>query len=157
MVSRNTEADGTAYTVSVDSADPAMTTGISAHDRALTARALVDPSAGPTSFRRPGHVFPLRAKDGGVRERKGHTEATIEFCRLAGKRPAGVLSELVVDGERVEGKAERRDSGMMRGEECVKFGRKWGIKVCTIEALLEYLGGSEDGHGKKVMMVNGHT
>ena len=74
-----------------------------------------------------------------MRERRGHTEATIEFCRLAGKRLAGALCELVLEGEEVEGKTERREGGMMRQDGCLKFGKKWGIKVCTIEDLVEYL------------------
>ncbi|KAI4160353.1 MAG: hypothetical protein LQ342_005849 [Letrouitia transgressa] len=139
MVACNTEVDGTAYTVSVDAAVPSMTTGISAHDRAMTCRMLAEPKSSAIDFRRPGHVFPLQARDGGVRERKGHTEATIEFCRLSGKRHAGALCELVRDGEKVEGRTERRGGGMMRGAECLRFGKKWGIKVCTIEDLVGYL------------------
>lgn len=139
MVSHNTELDGTAYTVSVDAAHASMTTGISAHDRAVTCRTLASASSAPDSFRRPGHVFPLRARDRGVAERRGHTEATVEFCRLAGKRPVGALCELVLDGEEVEGRPERRNGDMMRAEECLKFGKTWGIRVCTIDDLVEYL------------------
>ena len=139
MVFNNTEIDGTAYTISVDALEADMTTGISAHDRALTCRTLALSSSSPASFRRPGHVFPLKAKDGGVRERRGHTEATIEFCKLAGKRPAGAICELVMEGEEVGGMTERREGGMMRRDGCLKFGRKWGIKVCTIEDLVDYL------------------
>ncbi len=139
MVQKNTEADGTAYTVSVDSADATMTTGISAHDRALTCRMLASPSSQPSSFRRPGHVFPLRARTGGVRERRGHTEATIELCRLAGKQPAGALCELVEEGREIEGQTEVDEVDMMRRDGCLKFGKKWGIKVCTIDDLVDYL------------------
>ncbi len=139
MVQKNTEADGTAYTVSVDSADATMTTGISAHDRALTCRMLASPSSQPTSFRRPGHVLPLRARSGGVRERRGHTEATIELCKLAGKRPAGVLCELVEGGIEIEGRTEVDEVDMMRRDGCLKFGKEWGIKVCTIDDLVDYL------------------
>ncbi|MCJ1277039.1 hypothetical protein MMC21_004848 [Puttea exsequens] len=139
MVLNNTEIDGTAYTVSIDAAHKDMTTGISAHDRAFTCRSLASENSTESSFRRPGHVFPLRAKDKGVRERRGHTEATIEFCRLASKRPAGALCELVLDGEEVEGRPERRYGDMMRASGCLTFGRKWGIRVCTIDDLVEYV------------------
>ena len=149
---KNSEVDGTAYTISVDAVADGMTTGISAHDRAMTCRKLSEPGAQPGDFRRPGHVFPLRAREGGVRQRRGHTEATVEFCRLAGKREVGAICELVEEGEEVvelfKGKGtgiartERTipgGGGMMRGEACLAFGRRWGIKVCTIEALVEYL------------------
>ena len=141
--SRNTEVDGTAYTVSVDAAakqpDVIMTTGISAHDRALTCRTLASPFATASSFRRPGHVFPLRARDRGVRERRGHTEATIEFCKLAGKRHVGALAELVDDGEEVGKRAERKKAGMMTRDKCLRFGMEWGIRVVTIEDLVDFI------------------
>lgn len=153
MVTENADPKGTAYTVSIDSNDPSVTTGISAHDRTLACRMLADPRAKPESFRRPGHIIPLRAKSGGVRERKGHTEATIDFCRLAGKAPAGVIAELVEDGELVEGVPEiRGNNGMMRRDGCLKFGKRWGIKVCTIEDLIEYLTKTE---GSPLPVVNG--
>ncbi|KAL8805351.1 MAG: hypothetical protein Q9182_002025 [Xanthomendoza sp. 2 TL-2023] len=139
MVSANADPNRTAYTVSVDAAAPSITTGISAHDRALTCRTLASPNAIASSVRRPGHVFPLQARDGGIRERRGHTEAAVEFCRLAGKAPVGVICELVEDGEEVEAKAERVSGGMMRRDGCLKFGRRWGLKVCTIEDLVEYV------------------
>lgn len=139
MVAKNTESHGTAYTISVDLAHPSVTTGISSADRAATCRALADPKTQSHDFRRPGHVFPLRARSGGVRERPGHTEAAVEFCRLAGMPPVGVICELVVDGEEVPGKAERLDGGMMRRDGCLEFGRRWGLKVCTIESLIGYL------------------
>ncbi|GIK05902.1 3,4-dihydroxy 2-butanone 4-phosphate synthase [Aspergillus viridinutans] len=140
MVVENADPKGTAYTISIDSSDPSVTTGISAQDRALTCRTLASPTAKFEDFRRPGHIIPLEAKSGGVRERKGHTEATVEFCRLAGKTPAGVIAELVEDGELVEGIPEiRGNNGMMRRDGCLKFGKRWGIKVCTIEDLVEYL------------------
>lgn len=149
----NTDAEGTAYTVSVDALHPSMSTGISAHDRALTSNLLASKEARPEDFQRPGHLFPLRAREGGVRERRGHTEATVEFCRLAGKRPAGVLCELVEEGvERHAGKTkipEVEGAEMRRRESCVMFGRQWGIPVCTIEALVKYLDGRDavDGEG----------
>lgn len=84
-----------------------------------------------------------------MRQRKGHTEAAVEFCRLAGKSPAGVIAELVEDGEIVEGVPEiSGNNGMMRRDGCLKFGRKWGIKVCTIEDLVEYVERSEAVNGK---------
>ncbi|GAQ02863.1 3,4-dihydroxy-2-butanone 4-phosphate synthase [Aspergillus lentulus] len=140
MVVENADPKGTAYTISIDSSDPSVTTGISAQDRALTCRTLASPTAKFEDFRRPGHIIPLEAKSGGVRERKGHTEAAVEFCRLAGKPPVGVIAELVEDGELVEGIPEiRGNNGMMRRDGCLKFGKRWGIKVCTIEDLVEYL------------------
>ncbi|MCJ1266478.1 3,4-dihydroxy 2-butanone 4-phosphate synthase [Lobaria immixta] len=154
MVLENADPNRTAYTLSIDASHPTITTGISAHDRALTCRTLVSPSATAESFRRPGHVFPLRARDGGIRARKGHTEAAVEFCRLAGKRPAGVICELVEDGEEVEGRAVRREGSMMRRDGCLKFGRRWGLRVCTIEdlvAFVEKTDPSTDG----VAVVNG--
>ncbi|KAI9879578.1 MAG: 3,4-dihydroxy 2-butanone 4-phosphate synthase [Pleopsidium flavum] len=146
MVMENADPNRTAYTLSIDASDPSVTTGISAHDRALTCRTVASPSAKSASFRRPGHVFPLRARDGGIRERTGHTEAAVEFCRLARKQPAGVICELVDDGEEVEGFAERKEGGMMRRDECLKFGKRWGLKVCTIEDLVKYVDNFE-GHG----------
>lgn len=153
MVTENADPKGTAYTVSIDSSDPSVTTGISAHDRALACRTLASRDAQIEDFRRPGHIIPLRAKSGGVRERTGHTEAAVEFCRLAGKAPAGVIAELVEDGEVVEGVPEiRGDNGMMRRDGCLKFGKRWGIRVCTIEDLVEYL---EKTEGMSVPVANG--
>lgn len=140
MVTENADPKGTAYTVTIDSSDDSVTTGISAQDRALTCRTLASPDATIDSFRRPGHIIPLQARPGGVRERKGHTEAAVEFCRLAGKAPAGVIAELVENGEVVEGVPEIvGDNGMMRRDACLAFGKKWGIKVCTIEGMVAYL------------------
>ncbi|KAL8949667.1 MAG: hypothetical protein Q9222_004247 [Ikaeria aurantiellina] len=153
MVKANADPNRTAYTVSIDASDPSITTGISAHDRALTCRELAAPNAAISSFRRPGHVFPLRSRDGGIRERKGHTEAAVEFCRLAGKAPVGVICELVEDGEEVTGRAERREGGMMRRDGCLKFGRKYGLKVCTIDDLVEHV--EKNTTGDK--LPNGHA
>ncbi|KAI9814644.1 MAG: 3,4-dihydroxy 2-butanone 4-phosphate synthase [Pycnora praestabilis] len=138
MVTANADPKRTAYTLSVDSSDPSVTTGISAHDRALTCRTLASSSATPDSFRRPGHILPLQARPGGVLERTGHTEAAVDLCRLSGKAMAGVICELVEDGEEVEGRPERIDPDMMRRDGCLNFGKKWGLKVCTIEDLVEY-------------------
>ncbi|KAI0477328.1 3,4-dihydroxy-2-butanone 4-phosphate synthase [Xylariaceae sp. FL0804] len=139
MVPDNEDPRATAYTVSVDAADPSVTTGIGAHDRALTVRALADPAATPASLRRPGHVFPLRARPGGVRARRGHTEAAIDFCRLAGRAEAAAICEIVDDGAEVRGRAVRTDPGMLRGEGCIAFARKWGLRVCTIEDLANHI------------------
>lgn len=138
----------TAYTISIDCDSPETSTGISAHDRALTCRTLAKQGVKSSEFRRPGHVFPLMARDGGVRQRTGHTEAAVEFCRLAGKRPVGVICEIVDDGEEVDGQARRilrsevdgsEGNGMMRRDGCLEFGKKWGLKVCTIADLVEYV------------------
>ncbi|KIW16383.1 3,4-dihydroxy-2-butanone-4-phosphate synthase [Exophiala spinifera] len=155
MVADSEDPHRTAYTISIDSNDASVTTGISAHDRALTCRTLASSKVSPASFRRPGHLFPLIAKDGGVLERTGHTEAAVEFCRLAGKARAGVISEMVDDGEPVQGQTLMREPGMMRRDACLAFGRKWGLKVCTIEDLVDYV-----QHEKGVAsngVVNGHS
>lgn len=150
MVTENADPKGTAYTITIDSSDESVTTGISAQDRALTCRTLADPDAQIDSFRRPGHIIPLQARAGGVRERKGHTEAAVDFCRLAGKAQAGVIAELVESGETVEGVAEiGGDNGMMRRDACLAFGKRWGIKVCTIEDMVDYLETTE-GSGQPV-------
>lgn len=172
MVGTNANADPnrTAYTVSIDAEHPDTTTGISAFDRALTCRTLASPTANKNSFRRPGHVFPLRAKEGGIRERRGHTEAAVEFCRLAGKRPVGVISELVDDGVEVEEveaedeavvgakkkkkkKAERVGGGMLRRDGCLAFGKKYGLKVCTIEDLVKYVEREEREAGERGLEI----
>ncbi len=139
MVQTNADPNRTAYTVSIDAEHPDTTTGISAFDRALTCRTLASPTATNGSFRRPGHVFPLRAREGGIRERRGHTEAAVEFCRLAGKRPVGVICELVDDGVGAKKTAERVGGGMLRRDGCLAFGKMWGLKVCTIEDLVKYV------------------
>lgn len=144
MVAENQDPHRTAYTITVDANmsddEIPITTGISAHDRAVTARKLADPSSIPSAFRRPGHMIPLQARPGGVRQRQGHTEAAIELCRLAGKRPAALLCEMVLDGEEVvRGRAEFVGGGMMRRDDCLEFGRRWGLKVCTIEDLVAYV------------------
>lgn len=145
MVDHNLDPNRTAYTVTIDAAEGA-TTGISAQDRSLTCQLLADPKVRKEMFRRPGHILPLQAREGGVRTRGGHTEATIDFCQLAGKRPIGVLAEIVEDGEEVEGRAERAGAfGMMRRDGCLAFANKYGLKVVTIEDLIKYL---EDTHGR---------
>lgn len=135
----NADARRTCYTVSVDAVGSG--TGISAVDRARTCNALAGAQARPESFVRPGHILPLRAVDGGVCERQGHTEATVELCRLAGLREVGVIGELVEEGEDSGAGAlgERSGTGMMRRNECLAFGRKYGIRVITIEDLVGYV------------------
>lgn len=139
MVTKNQDPNYTAYTVTIDGNSESTTTGISAQDRSLTCRMLAQSSSTAASFRRPGHIIPLQAREQGVRFRRGHTEAAVDLCRLAGKQPVGVICELITDGTPVEGKTEFVGGGMMRRDECLEFGKKWGIKVCTIEDLVAYM------------------
>ncbi|MFE4216721.1 bifunctional 3,4-dihydroxy-2-butanone-4-phosphate synthase/GTP cyclohydrolase II [Streptomyces sp. NPDC056844] len=128
MVAHNTESMKTAFTVSVDaSAAHGVTTGISAADRATTLRMLAGGHAEPGDFVRPGHVFPLRARSGGVLVRNGHTEAAVDLARLAGLRPAGAIVEIA--GE---------DGVMLRLPELVPFARKHGLTIISIEDLIAY-------------------
>ncbi|KAJ5974787.1 hypothetical protein N7481_008538 [Penicillium waksmanii] len=137
MVTQNSDPKGTAYTIAIDSSADSITTGISAEDRALTCRTLASPNAHVDSFRRPGHIIPLAARPGGVRQRKGHTEAAVDLCRLAGKAPVGVIAELVEDGEIVEGVPEvGGNNGMMRRDGCLRFGERWGIRVVLAADLI---------------------
>ncbi|OJD40429.1 dihydroxy-2-butanone 4-phosphate synthase [Diplodia corticola] len=146
MVVDNADPNRTAYAVSVDaSTRHGISTGISAADRSVTCRLLADDSATAEDFRRPGHILPLQSRDGGVRQRRGHTEAATELCRLAKLPEAGVICELITDGEEKEGVAERVGGGMMRRDECLAFGKRFGIKVCTIEDLVRYV---EETEGK---------
>jgi 3,4-dihydroxy 2-butanone 4-phosphate synthase/GTP cyclohydrolase II len=131
MVAQNSDSMGTAFTVSVDFG-PGTGTGISAADRSATVRALVDPAAVGGDFLRPGHVFPLRAKPGGVLERPGHTEAAVDLARLAGCSPAGVLCEIVND-----------DGTMARATQLAEFARRHGLVVITIEQLIAHRRRSE--------------
>jgi 3,4-dihydroxy 2-butanone 4-phosphate synthase/GTP cyclohydrolase II len=125
MVSGGSERMGTAFTVSVDHAS--TSTGISATDRATTIRALVDPASTPEDFTRPGHVFPLRVRPGGVLERPGHTEAAVDLARLAGLAPAGVLSEVVT-----------ADGMMARGRDLARFAAEHGLAMITVDDLVNY-------------------
>lgn len=127
MVADNEDARGTAYTVTVDAATGS--TGISATDRANTIRKMADPTSTAHDFTRPGHVVPLRARDGGVLVRAGHTEASIDLARLAGLRPAGVLCEVV---------SEDDPTGMARAEELRRFCDRHGLSLISIEQLIEY-------------------
>lgn len=145
MVPNSQDPRQTAYTVTVDAIDDSMTTGISAHDRALTCRMLADPKCTKDNFRRPGHMLPLRYRPGGVRVRGGHTESSIDFCRLAGLTQCATIAELVVDGDEVEGQAILKNPEMMRGENCIKFARKYNLKVCTTADLLVHI--EKNGNG----------
>ena len=127
MVVDNEDPRGTAYTISVDAADR-ISTGISAADRAHTLRVLADPTSVASSVHRPGHVMPLRARDGGVRERDGHTEAAVDLMKLAGLQPVGAISEIVAD-----------DGEMMRLPGLIALGERENLPVITIESLVRYL------------------
>jgi len=125
MTTENTESMSTAFTVSVDAAG--VHTGISAAERAMTIRALVDPATKPSDLRRPGHIFPLRAKEGGVLRRAGHTEAAVDLARLAGLQPAGVVCEIM-----------NEDGTMARVPQLMEFAKKHGLKIITIADLIRY-------------------
>lgn len=125
MVANNTDNHETAFTVSVDYKD--TTTGISAEERGLTARMCVAEDVRPADFRRPGHMFPLIAKEGGVLERNGHTEATVDLMRLAGLKPCGLCCEIM-----------REDGTMMRAEELHAFAKEHKLPYMTIKELQEY-------------------
>lgn len=147
MVTHNLDPNRTAYTITIDAAE-GVTTGISAQDRSLTCRKLADPQVQKDTFRRPGHVVPLQAREGGVRVRPGHTEAGVDFCLLAGKEPVAVIAEMVSDGDVVEGKAELSgDFGMMRRDGCLAFARRYGLKAVTIEDLIRYLEAKDSKKG----------
>ena len=125
MVTNNTDNHETAFTVSIDGVD--TTTGISAAERSITAMKCVDENAKPEDFRRPGHMFPLLAKDNGVLERNGHTEATVDLCRLAGLKECGLCCEIM-----------REDGTMMRTKELVQLAKDMNIKMISIKDLQHY-------------------
>lgn len=127
MVNNNTALHETAFTVSVDLLGHGCTTGISAHDRSKTIQALIDPQTKPDDLGRPGHIFPLRAKKGGVLRRAGHTEATIDLARLAGFEAAGVLVEIM-----------NEDGSMARLPELKVIAEQFGLKLVSIKDLIEY-------------------
>ncbi len=127
MVRGNTEAQQTAFLVSVDYRH-GTTTGISAYDRSATVRALADPATLPSDLARPGHLLPLRARQGGVLKRAGHTEAGVELCRMAGVEPAALICELVTP--------DRLD--MLRGADALRFAREHGLPVVTIASLVRH-------------------
>ena len=127
MVENNTVLHQTPFTVSVDLTGHGCTTGISAHDRAKTVQALIDPDTKPEDLGRPGHIFPLRAKNEGVLRRAGHTEATVDLARLAGFAPAGVLVEIMND-----------DGTMARLPQLLEIAKKFDLKIISIKDLIEY-------------------
>lgn len=127
MVENNTVLHQTPFTVSVDLIGQGCTTGISAHDRSKTVQALIDPNTQPEDLGRPGHIFPLRARDGGVLRRTGHTEATVDLARLAGMEPAGVLVEIMND-----------DGTMARLPELFVIAKKFDLKIISIKDLIAY-------------------
>jgi 3,4-dihydroxy 2-butanone 4-phosphate synthase/GTP cyclohydrolase II len=127
MVNKNTALHETPFTVSIDLLGHGCTTGISAADRAKTVRALIDPATRPEDLGRPGHIFPLRAKRGGVLRRAGHTEATIDLARLAGFEPAGVLVEIM-----------NEDGTMARLPQLLEISKKFDLPVISIKDLIEY-------------------
>src|SRR5436190_1600547 len=127
MVSNNTALHETAFTVSVDLLGHGCTTGISAHDRAKTIQALIDPFVNPADLGRPGHIFPLRAKKGGVLRRAGHTEASVDLARLAGFEPGGVLVEIM-----------NEDGSMARLPQLIEVAKKFDFKIISIKDLIEY-------------------
>lgn len=131
MVPNNTESHKTAFTVSVDYI-PETSTGISAADRAATVLALMDEQTKPADFSRPGHVFPLRANPGGVLARRGHTEAAVDMCRLAGLAPSGVICEVAND-----------DGTMARLPDLERFASRHGLLLVTIEDLVAFLEANE--------------
>ena len=127
MVNNNTDPMETAFTVSVDLRGKGVTTGISASDRALTIQALINKETKPFDLARPGHIFPLKAKEGGVLRRTGHTEAAIDFARLAGLQPAGVIVEIM-----------NEDGTMARLPQLLEVAKKFNIKIVSIEDLVAY-------------------
>src|SRR5580658_3613219 len=127
MVNNNTALHETPFTVSVDLLGHGTTTGISAHDRAKTIQALINPTTKPEDLGRPGHIFPLRAKKGGVLRRRGHTEATIDLARLAGFEPAGGLVEIM-----------NEDGSMARLPQLLEIAKKFDLKLVSIKDLIEY-------------------
>ncbi|HSC39283.1 MAG TPA: 3,4-dihydroxy-2-butanone-4-phosphate synthase, partial [Chitinophagaceae bacterium] len=127
MVNNNTALHETAFTVSVDLLGHGCTSGISAHDRAKTVQALIDQATRPEDLGRPGHIFPLRAKKGGVLRRAGHTEAAIDLARLAGFEPAGVLVEIM-----------NEDGSMARLPELMEIAARFDFKIISTKDLIEY-------------------
>ena len=127
MVNNNTDPMETAFTVSIDLRGKGVTTGISAADRAKTVKALIDKDTKPFDLARPGHIFPLKAKEGGVLRRTGHTEAAIDFARLAGLEPAGVIVEIM-----------NEDGTMARLPQLMEVAKKFDIKIVSIEDLVAY-------------------
>jgi len=140
MAPDNTALGGTAFTVSIDLKGRGVTTGICAYDRAKTIRAAVDPQSCPGEFARPGHIFPLRARDGGVLERRGQTEAAVDLARLAGLHPAGVICEIV-----------HEDGTMSRLPDLIRFCRKHNLAMVTVADLARYRLETEDEESPALM------
>ena len=132
MVGKNTSSNETQFTVSVDAIHPEVTTGISASDRAITIKMLVDKNTRPEQLGRPGHIFPLKAKDRGVLRRSGHTEAAVDLARLAGLYPSGVLVEIM-----------NEDGSMARLPELFEIAQKFNVKLVSIKDLISFLFQSE--------------
>jgi len=139
MVANASDPHQTAFTVSVDCRHGTRT-GVSAADRARTVAALIDPVTRPEDLTRPGHMFPLRARDGGVLERRGHTEAAVDLARLAGCAPAGVICEIVAE-----------DGSMARTPDLLRFARLHNLKIITIDDLAFYL---RQGHERRPTLAN---
>jgi 3,4-dihydroxy 2-butanone 4-phosphate synthase/GTP cyclohydrolase II len=131
MVSHNTSKFTTAFTVSIE-AKRGVTTGISAKDRAETIKAVIDPETKPSDIARPGHIFPLRAREGGVLVRTGHTEAIVDLAKMAGLYPAGVICEIMSE-----------DGSMARLPELKEVAEKFGIKIVSIADLITYRRGTK--------------
>lgn len=126
MVQDNTSVNKTAFTITIEAAE-GVSTGVSAADRVTTIKAAVADDAKPTDLHRPGHIFPLRAAEGGVLARQGHTEASVDLARLAGYKPAGVICEITND-----------DGTMARAPELIEFAEQFGYPIVTIEDLIQY-------------------
>jgi 3,4-dihydroxy 2-butanone 4-phosphate synthase/GTP cyclohydrolase II len=143
MVGKNTSSHETQFTVSVDAIHPEVTTGISANDRAITIKMLVDQQTKPEQLGRPGHIFPLKAKNRGVLRRSGHTEAAVDLARLAGLYPSGVLVEIMND-----------DGTMARLPQLVEIAKKFDLKLVSIKDLIAYLLQSESliERGEQVLL-----
>ncbi|GAB4221820.1 MAG: hypothetical protein Kow009_13150 [Spirochaetales bacterium] len=127
MVKENTSAHTTAFTVSVDARE-GTTTGISAYDRAVTIRTLIDPDSRPEDLLRPGHIFPLVAREGGLTARTGHTEAAVDLCTLAGLYPSGILCEILAE-----------DGHMARLPGLLELAERYGLKIITVERIVEWM------------------
>lgn len=140
MLANNTDAKETAFTVTIDHKD--TTTGISAFERSFTIEKLLDPTSVATDFTRPGHIFPLIAKDGGVLRRAGHTEAAVDFARLSGAAPVGIICEIMND-----------DGTMARLDDCRKVAEKFDLKLVSIEQLIEYRLEHHDSNVKQEVEV----
>jgi 3,4-dihydroxy 2-butanone 4-phosphate synthase/GTP cyclohydrolase II len=125
MVDKNTDTNNTAFTVSIDAKE--CTTGISAHERAYTILRVLDPDSKPQDFNRPGHIFPLEAKKGGVLVRAGHTEAAVDLAKMAGLQPAGVICEIM-----------NEDGSMARVPQLIEYAKKHDLKLITIEEMIRY-------------------